>query len=392
MRILDRYLLKAFLVPFLYCFLGFIVMWVGFDLAQKTNDLLTKKITPGMLLYFYGTQIPQYVVVILPAALLLALLYSLSRMSRTNEIISMLASGMSLYRLVLPLVGAGLLISVLCFAMNYKLAPHADVAKETILGAPEPGNEFYFPASMLFRNRGDCRTWLLQLRTDIFSPYVRAIHPDLSTVKSIEITQQDRDGNILRNYYAHDIAYDPRDKTWTFFNGKTVNFDSDGGVTTMEDWDALKMKGWSETPWRIFSTDLDPSKLSLPELRDYLRYNGDFPSSQLAGYRTYYDRQLAVPAGCLVIVFIAAPLGIVYSRRGVLAGVAASIFIFFGILFFDKLFLALGKHGSISPLFAAWGTDLIFGAVGLFLLYLRAGNRDVLRFNPKNFMRLFKQA
>src|ERR1700677_258649 len=111
MRILDRYILKNFLVPFLYCFLGFIAIWLAFDLAKNTSDLAAQKISPVVLLAYYGTQVPQYVVLILPAALLLALLYSLSKMSRSNEIISMLASGMSLYRLVVPLVIAGIAIS-----------------------------------------------------------------------------------------------------------------------------------------------------------------------------------------------------------------------------------------------------------------------------------------
>ncbi len=391
MRILDRYILKNFLVPFLYCFLGFIAIWLAFDLAEKTGDVVTKKIPPVMLLTYYATQLPQYVVLILPAALLLALLYSLSRMSRSNEIISMLASGMSLYRLVAPLFLAGVAVSALCFAMGYKLAPHAEISKD-ILEMPAGGQWKNFYTALLFRNRADSRTWLLQLWTNVLSPYERAAHPDLSTVRSAEITEQDKDGYIVRNYCMNRIDYDAATRVWTFYNGKTVNFDADGFMTSEDYWDTLQINDWSETPWRVFSTDLDAANLSLPELRDYLHFNSDFPESQLASYRTYYYRQWAVPAGCLIIVLFAAPLGIVYSRRGVLAGVAGSIFIFFGILFFDKLFLAFGKHGSISPLFAAWGTDIIFGVVGLVLLYIRATNFDLLKLHPKNLMHLFKQS
>lgn len=389
MRILDRYILKNFLVPFLYCVLGFIAIWLAFDLAQKTGDVVTKKIPPSVLIAYYGTQIPPYIVLILPAALLLSLLYSLSRMSRSNEIISMLASGMSLYRLVVPLIAAGIVVSGLCFAMVYKLAPHAEISKD-MLEMPQGVQWKNFYAALLFRNRADSRTWLLQLWTNVISPYDRAAHPDLSTVKSAEITEQDKDGYIVRNYCVNGMDYNPADHTWTFYNGKTVNFDPEGFMTSEDYWPTLQIKDWSETPWRVFSTDLDPGNLSMPELKDYLHFNSDFPESQLASYRTFYHRMWAVPAGCLVIVFIAAPLGIVYSRRGVLAGVAGSIFIFFGILFFDKLFLAFGKHGSIPPFFAAWGTNIIFGVVGLILLYIRATNYDLWKLHPKNIMHLFK--
>ena len=391
MRILDRYILKNFAVPFLYCFLGFIAMWLAFDLADKTNDLVTSRISPSTMLYYYGTQIPQYVVIVLPVALLLSLLYSLSRMSRSNEIISMLASGLSLYRLIVPLIFAGIVVSGLCLAMNYELGPHAEPSKRAIMESLSQGKgKRYF--SLLFRNRADCRTWLLQLHTNQLSPYSRAADIDLKTVESIHITQQDKEGNIIRKYYAHGMTFDPATKTWTFSNGKTVNFNLDGDPVSNEDWETLKIKDWSETPWRIYSTDLEAENLSVPELRDYLHFNADFAASQLAAYKTYFYYQWAVPAACLVVVFIAVPLGIVYSRRGVLVGVAGALLIFFGDIFFDKLFLALGKHGSIPPLFAGWGTNMIFGAVGLVMLYLRAGTHVLLQVHPKILLHIFKHA
>ena len=76
------------------------------------------------------------------------------------------------------------------------------------------------------------------------------------------------------------------------------------------------------------------------------------------------------------MIFIASPLGIVFSRRGVLAGVASSIFIFFGMIFLTNLFLAFGKGGYIAPVAAAWIPNLIFAAIGMFLLWMRSTNRD----------------
>ncbi|RZA04980.1 MAG: LptF/LptG family permease [Moraxellaceae bacterium] len=120
--------------------------------------------------------------------------------------------------------------------------------------------------------------------------------------------------------------------------------------------------------------------LSVPELREYLRYNGDFPPKQLAPYRTNLADRLAFPWSCFVVVFIAAPLGIVFSRRGVLAGVASSLFIFFIMILLRHLFLALGKGGRIDPFMAAWLPNVFFFGVGLVLLYLRSANRELPKF------------
>jgi lipopolysaccharide export system permease protein len=110
-----------------------------------------------------------------------------------------------------------------------------------------------------------------------------------------------------------------------------------------------KISDWTETPWRVSSSQLDPQNLSIPELQDYMRYNSDFPRAQLAPYRTNLADRWALPLSCLIVVLVAAPLGIVYNRRGVLAGVATGIFIFFAMMLTRYLFLALGKGIASTP-------------------------------------------
>ena len=116
----------------------------------------------------------------------------------------------------------------------------------------------------------------------------------------------------------------------------------------------------------------------MPQLREYLRLNNDFTHALLAPYRTYFHYRWALPWACLVTVLIAAPLGVVYSRRSVLVGVASSIFIFFLILFLDNLFRALGRGDRLPAFWAAWTPELLFAFVGLILLRVRALNRDRL--------------
>ena len=103
MRLLDRYVLQNFVTPFAYSTLGFLAIWLVFDLSDKGHDFIEAHIKLKTLAYFYLTQFPQILVICLPVGLLLALLYSLSRMSRSNEIISMLTAGCSVLRVMLPL-------------------------------------------------------------------------------------------------------------------------------------------------------------------------------------------------------------------------------------------------------------------------------------------------
>jgi lipopolysaccharide export system permease protein len=141
--------------------------------------------------------------------------------------------------------------------------------------------------------------------------------------------------------------------------------------------DEIEIAGWRETPWRIASSVMNPDYLSVPELEDYLAFNRDFPEVRLAPYRTQLHYRWALPWVCLLVVFIAAPLGIVYSRRGIVGGVAAAIGLFFSLVFFSSLFVALGKGNRISPWLATWGPMAVYFLIGLGLLWFRSTNRDL---------------
>jgi len=373
MRLLDRYVLQNFLTPFLYSTVGFLAIWLVFDLSDNGRDFIEANVKLKVLAWFYLTQFPQVLVLCLPMGLLLALLYSLSRMSRSNEIISMLTAGQSVLRVMLPLFIFGLFTAFASLALNYQLAPHSDSTRKRLLDEINKGKDHTDELDeQLFRNRQDDRTWL-----------VETIQIKQNTFKGVDITQQDTDGNVISKWYADRAVYNPDDKSWTFTRGKQVNFAKDGSIASEDDsWlhGSKRITGWSETVWRIVSTNDVPEDLSVSELKQYLINNGDFPESRLAPFRTHFWYRWAVPFQCLVVIFIAAPLGIVYSRRGVLAGVASCIFIFAAMMILEKLFLALGKGNRVPATVGAWSSDIIFALVGCYLLWLRANNRELPKF------------
>src|SRR5262249_55992502 len=87
----------------------------------------------GRLVRYDARQVPEVFIILLPVSLLLALLFSLGRMSRANEIVSMLTAGVSIPRVLTPLIGMGLLTVAASLALNYSLAPHAEMAKKNFV-------------------------------------------------------------------------------------------------------------------------------------------------------------------------------------------------------------------------------------------------------------------
>ncbi len=375
MTILDRYVLQKFFLPFLYCFLGFIGIWFIFDLSDNLPDFIQGRASFATLLEYYGSQIPEIIVICLPIGALLALLYSLTAMSRTNEIISMLGAGLSVSRILAPLIIVGLLLTAATAFFNFEGAPHAAAAKKQMIRDIKRGEKkVQGIGGHLFRNRQDYRTW-----------FMRGMQVSRDRLFDIQILQQNEQGDILRQWYAREANFDVDTKTWKLSNARYVEMNAEGDVVKSELKDDIFIEGWSETPWRIASSVMNPDYLSVAELRDYLEFNADFPENRLAAYRTHLHYRFALPWVCLVVIFLAAPMGIVYSRRGILGGVAMAIGLFFSLVFVSSLFIALGKGARIPPAVAAWGPMVVFFLIGLVLLWYRSSNRDLPKIKIPGF-------
>ena len=374
-------MLRNFLLPFVYCVIGFLAVWLVFELSSNANEFINGGVSFKGILSFYAGQLPSISLIILPIGLLLALLFCLGRMSTSNELLAMLSTGVSLGRILTPVFCVGLAVTGFSTYLSYALAPQADAQRELAQAQMEAGNKLErmkYSLGYLFRNRREDRLW-----------YVEKMYADQTTpLENVLIIQQDASDNITDKIYAKRASYDFSRLAWVFTGCKLVHYlpngDVDPGKTTYPE--RHEVTGWSETPWRLASANLEAERLSVPELRQYLALNSDFTGLQLAPFRTYLDVRWAIPWMCMVVVLIAAPLGIVYQRRSVIVGVAASIILFLCFLFLDNLFHALGRGDrGVGPFWAAWTTDLFFGVIGLALLRVRALNRDRLPLTPARF-------
>jgi len=378
MRLLDRYVLRNFLQAYSYCIAGFISIWFIFDISDNISTFLDERVSRSLIAKYYLMQAPQILVILLPVALLLALLFCLGRMSRANEVVSMLTAGVSLPRLVAPLLLAALLTTAASTALNYALAPHAEYAHKKLLEDPNSHRQQAGLLGQIFRNRTDNRTWFIQ-----------QFKPGENLFTTVHIVQQDEADNIVTNYIATRALYHPETKAWELQLVKVVHYDATGNITKTATLGSLMINDWSETPFRLSSANVRAEYLSVPELHEYLDSNSVFPVTLLAPFATHLQYRLALPWTCLVIGLIATSLGVGYSRRGVLSSVAAAVIIVFAMNFVTHLFLALGEGARIPDWAAAWTPNVLFGLLGLVLLYYRATNREPPRLNLFGEGRLF---
>src|SRR3954451_13455308 len=201
MRLLDRYVIRNFLQGYIYCIAAFLSIWLIFDVSDNISTFIDQHFGVMLTLRYYLTQVPEVFIILLPVSLLLALLFSLGRMSRANEIVSMLTAGVSIPRLLTPLIGVGLLTVAASLALNYEWAPHAEMAKKNFVANARAHQ--YNVQGQIFRNRTDLRTWFIQ-----------NFRPGHDLFNNVQVLQQDANDNIVENYLAARAIYDANAKTW----------------------------------------------------------------------------------------------------------------------------------------------------------------------------------
>lgn len=388
--ILDRYTLKNFLQPFFFCLLAFGSLWVLMDIINNMKEFQEAHVPVGTMLGFYFNLAPYIYVLATPAALLLAVLYALTRMSRCNEIVSMLTAGRSLWQVLRPVFVVSAYASLLGMAFNYHWAPRGEGRRESLLQANPDERKAVSVAqtSVMFRNEETHRTWFVG---------VMPFDPRNDRMVNIEVRQLDEKGQIVTAWFGRFGRWFPEVKMWAFYNGVQVNYRKGAAneivpFRKIRSGTRMDLNGWPETPWSIISASLLPDNLGVAELVAYLHSSSAGNEEKRSAFRTHLAHRFAYPWQCFVLVLMAAPLGVAYSRRGAIGGIAMSVFIFFGLMFLNNFFLNMGKGGHMPSWLAVWMPHLIIGTIAYLLFDMRSNNRDFPKFQPLRWVQQGVQA
>lgn len=379
-KILERYILRSFLQPLAFCFVAFATLWIVMDLLNNLQDFQQNNIGRTQIAMFYLKLIPFIYVTVAPISLLLSTLYVLGRMSRTNEIISMLGIGKSIAEVLQPIYIVALFASFLGIVANYEMAPTAAGNKEKLLeNVKDRMSGNIMVMAMMYKNVEARRTW-----------FVGSVPQNFQTdsMRRVEVHQEDEHGHLQKAWIARTVRWWPDAKIWSFYNGVEITYNN-GQVVSMNYFDygdgypRVDVEGWSETPWVLVSGSLVPDFLGVPELISYIYANDSYGHDKLSPYWTHLFYRFSLPVQCLIVVMFAAPLSLVFSRRGLVGGMASAVIFFFIMIFLDNMFLNLGKGQHIPAIIAVWIPHLLLGSVGVYLYYMRAQNRELPKFTLK---------
>ena len=124
MRILDRYVLKSWIVIFVLTAIGFPVVSIMINMTDNLERLMDRGLSFPEILKSYVYALPENIFLVMPAAVLFATVFTVGNLGRHSELTAAKAGGWSFHRLTLPIYLAATLAAGLAFVVG-ELAPES---------------------------------------------------------------------------------------------------------------------------------------------------------------------------------------------------------------------------------------------------------------------------
>lgn len=372
---IDRYLIREFLRCFLICFSAFFAMLVLMELQNRASEF--KDLPIAEVLLFYLIQAPNMLTMIIPFSLMLSLMWCLGKFSKSQEIVSIIQSGRSLFRIMLPFLITGVLMTTAMAIFSYHWAPYAEGYKRSMLREIQ-GEPNTVATGVGYGNPELNRVWTVGRFPKLFSQG--------KPLENVTITQTNDEGEITERYIAKFALWEKTSRSWILEDVIHIDYtpaykEQNTQDITQSQPQATRKESvtlaYSETPWQIIRPGLAPNQLGVPELTSWIKNNPDHPLSFKRAYITWWHFRLAQPLICVIIVMLATPLGISFSRRNAGGGIAIAVFLSTIMLFCSEVFPTLGESGHLPPALAAWATNIIFFTIAIILFQRRIAGKPI---------------
>ncbi len=358
MKILDRYLFSEVAGPFVFGMIGLVVIGMV-DIVFTLIDMFINNGIPFLIvmkLLIY--KVPAIMVLFYPMAVLFATLIVIIRLAKDSEITVMRTGGLSLGRIVAPIIVTGFLIFGLSFFTNELLVPWANkvsdkLIEHAVLKKPSPD---------ILEN-----TFFKESNERYF--YVGKIFPDN---KMENIVMYEIAGDFPRVVTAKKASWDGR--VWVLEQGVIHKYSANGIIKYQGTFDNMTLFVDNEF-YNYYRNQNTPRQMSSKELKERIN-KLDAGGVSTETLKVEYYMKYATPMACFIFSLTGVALSLLFIRNGKdLWGIVAAVLsalLSVGFYFFvTAVFRSLGRGALISPVLAAWAPNIIFAIIAVLLIHYR---------------------
>jgi LPS export ABC transporter permease LptF/LPS export ABC transporter permease LptG len=356
-RLLDIYILRRFLLYFALIMGVFVFLFETFTFFELLDDIARHRVPFLTVINYFRYLTPYLVYNLAPLGALVSVLVTLGIMSKNNEIVAIKANGISLHRLIVPLLVAGLVLAGAMLLVDETYLPYAnqrqDALRNQIKGRPP--QTYTRPQRWIFGEHSKIYNY------DLFSPLQR-LFGGLSVVELDPVTF-----NIRRRIFATRAQWSVSQKIWLLESGWVRDF-SGSSITRFDQFNVQSFPELTEPP-EYFNREVRQAfQMDWSELNRYiegLRRAG----FDVANLTVQWHVKIAYPLIAPISMLLAIPFAFLVGARGALGGIAIGVAIGIGYWSVARLLEAMGGVGQLPPFLAAWSPDFIFFFLGLYFFF-----------------------
>lgn len=354
-QLIDTYLLGTFFFYLAVWLTSFVLLIQVFTFFELLSDILRNNIPMSRVATYHLFLTPKLVYDSTPISVMVAVLITFAVLSKQNEVTAFKASGVSLYRLALPILLASLGLSGALFAFDYYVVPDANLIQDGIR------NEIKGRAVRTFL-RPD-RQWIYGKGSRIF--HYKYFDPAARVMAGVHVYELDpKVFKLRRHIHAERAQWDPGMATWIFQNGWSRNADN---VKDYQVWQVTTFPELIETPDHFLPEEKQYKQLNFHQLAAYIAELGQ-SGFDTVSLRVQYQRKFSVPLFPFILAIIAVPFSFWVGNRGAMTAVGASFIIAIAYLTVNQLFEQVGNLDQLPATVAAWSPNLIFSLAGLYAM------------------------
>jgi len=356
-QILDDYIVRDFVVYLALVLATFIILSSVFNFFELLGDIVRNRVPLVTVGAYMVNMVPGMLYLMTPLAVLIAVLVTFGLMQKANEITAMKATGISIYRAMVPVLLMAAVLPVGLFVSDQYWLPQANKRQDQLWNAikGKPPQTYLRPD----------RKWIFGQHSTIY--YYEFFDPDRNQFGSISVFEFDpATFQFTRRVYATRARWAPELQKWIFEDGWQRDFYGPA-MRQYRTFDVATFAELGEPPSYFKKEVKQSSEMSYEELSRYIR---DLQQSgfDVVRLRVQLQKKLAFPLITFVMAVLAVPFALSTGRRGALAGVATAIGIAVMYWVASGLFEAMGNVSQLPAALAAWAPDVIFGFAGGYMI------------------------
>lgn len=362
MKIIDRYILREYLYSFLGVIFICCVVLLVYMLIESYEDIL--KNNPGMryVIFYFLNSLPYNLMQAVPLAVAISILYTIGMMARNNELVAIVAAGISTKRIAMPIIAATLGICLLTLAFNELIVPGCQeraryIEKAFIEGK---GEKILTRNKEIFVKGKGQRFYIMESFDSKIKIMTNPSVIDLNPSGSSLAMRIDADNAQL-------IEEVKGGRFWRFENARRWIYDSAGKLSRYEKFNQPITMTMEEDLDKFLSNRKKPEEMNIFELKKYINILENRGES-VEYYQTDYHLKMAFPFASLIIAIICYCFAIRIESRNLVLGYALGVISSIAYYGFTALTQALGHHLIFPPFFAGWISNIIFGVIGIYIL------------------------